>query len=195
MKLPPTIGVAGFGRCGSTMIMGMLDAGGIQPVAGTSEASYELEVDALHALTTADVVGRSVKILELWRYGPLPPAEWRIIWLDRDPLEQAKSQTKFLMSLTPGLLSVTEDEAVRRFAESYNEQRAASLGVLRRRSPVTVIQFERVLANPSKAAKVIAGVCPEWTFDRAAAAAVVHDRGPECLPDLATEIGLSGPTS
>lgn len=200
----PTIGVCGFGRCGSTMTMAMLHAGGVPPLDIAHDLSYE--TDAPTDIYHVDLTGRAVKLLDFTTHYPLPTAppthpaahwphdvpgvyEWRFIWLDRDPTQQARSTVKLLDGLATGLIA---GDSVERLATSYARDRPAILGQLRNIGPVLVLQYERCLAQPVKAAKAIAmhvGHLPRPFFDVGAARFVVHRRGPECRPDLAFELG------
>lgn len=180
---PPAVGVCGFGRCGSTMVMSMLVAGGMTP-GNASEPPYEGDLQDLWHLP---LDGRVVKLLDSVSYYGIPPASsWRFIWLDRDPIEQAKSHVKFTESILGAPL---RDGAVEQFAESYARDRPKVLGLLRRAGGVLVMDYERVLANPRRAAKDLRKVWPELDVDRAAA--VVHERDGRCRPDLAVELAIS----
>lgn len=70
----------------------MLHLGGLMPVADSSSAGYELaSPDLFPTLTSGQVDGHAVKLLDaivmgLW---PTCDADWRIIWLHRNPREQA----------------------------------------------------------------------------------------------------------
>lgn len=189
----PTIGVCGFGRCGSTMAMAMLKAGGVPFVDGSHPDSGELRYlgpDTLAAVSH----GGAVKLLDWVLRDELPPADWRFIWLDRDPREQAKSTAKFIGSF--GFDDIDEDV----LAASYNRDRPRALGLLRALGPVLVLQYEWVLARPKKYAHQIAMFLAtngralavarpgELWFDVRAAAAVVHQRDGRCRPDLAVEL-------
>lgn len=187
----PTVGVCGFGRCGSSMAMAMLDAGGLPPVKGSQPVSYEVpDHTVMRALSAGQLAGRAVKLLDDALYA-LPPAahEWRFVWLDRDPVQQARSALK-LMHAVVGFMPTAQAEAL--MAESYRSDRPEVLGLLRRIGPVTVLRYERVLANPAKAAKRLRAVFPG--IDVAAAATVVHDRDGTCRPDLAFEMSEPGGT-
>jgi hypothetical protein len=192
-----SIGVCGFGRCGSTMAMAMLAAGGIPLAAGSNPRSGEL--DDLDGLSAVELAGRAVKLLDLVVRQPLPPANWRLIWLDRDPVQQAKSTVKFLRGIAGVDLRA---DAVDQLAASYMSDRPDALRRLRATGPVLVLEYERVLAQPKRAARRLAlhvagvddltAVRPSglW-FDVRAAAAVVHRRDGSCRPDLAFEEGVA----
>lgn len=183
-KASITVGVVGFGRCGSTMAMAMLDAGTIPPVLGSNSGSYELpDLERARLLPPSALAGRSIKLLDSINYYRLPKAqEWRFVWLDRDHVEQAKSMAKFarlFTSLAPGA-----EEAL---AQSFADDRPKTLGAYERHGPVLVLRYEDVLADPTATAVSLAEFLPG--LDISAAAAAVHKRGPECRSDLNVEIG------
>lgn len=190
------VGVCGFGRCGTTMAMAMLDAGGCLPLPGTNPGSYEFAspAEALdHPLQAFR--GHSVKLLDEQTLGPLPDVAWRFVWLDRDPLQQAISALKLLIHtgvMDPPANTTQVRYRVERLVYSYRLDRPRYLGALRRVGPVTVLRYEDALAVPKRAAKALAKVWPD--LDRQAAAAAVHDRDGGCLPDLAAEARIIGAT-
>lgn len=173
------------------MAMAMLDAGGIPPVDGTHPASFELlDITMYERITDADVVGRSMKTFANLHHATAvarTKAPWRFIWLDRNPTQQARSSLKMMAEFAPEQLGDDPDEEMRRFARGTVQERPKYLGFYRGIGPVLTLQYERVLANPAKAAKQIAAFIPG--LDRAAMAAVVHDRTGDCRPDLAFEVG------
>lgn len=186
----PAVGVCGFGRCGSTMVMSMLVAGGMTP-GNAADPPYEGDPAALHG---RDLSGTCVKLLDgagLASVPQGPTPSWRFVWLDRDPLEQAKSYVKFLRTLAPVTGVGALDRDIPALAHSYRRDRPQLLGLLRRIGPVLVLDFERVLANPRKAAKLLRREV--WPgLDVAAAAGVVHVRDGACRPDLSAEFRLIG---
>lgn len=182
------VAVCGFGRCGSTMAMAMLDAGGIPPAGGAGPHSYELpSLDAIDQLTAADLAGRSVKALDHALRQPLPPADsWRIIWLDRDPRHQARSQVKILRNLA-GVHCRTG--LPRDLIDSYRSDRPRALAALERHGPVHVATYEDAVRDPVRFALDLAAfLAPELALDSDAAAAAVHRRRPYCAPDLSFEL-------
>jgi hypothetical protein len=123
-----SVGVCGFGRCGSTMLMAMLDAGGIWPAGDVDSRSYELTDAKQMPHLPADVLaGRSIKLLDAVLYGLVPPADgWRFIWCDRQPHQQAKSQVKFFR----GAGHKVAARAVKMFEASYERDRPRALAHL-----------------------------------------------------------------
>lgn len=180
------VGVCGFGRCGSTMVMTMLVAGGATP-GGSPTPPYEGDVEEMWA---RDLTGTAVKLLDHPATFGVPYArEWRFVWLDRDPFEQARSYAKFVGQLGVELNHIK----MARLVESYERDRPKLLGQLRRAGTVLVLRYERILANPRRAARRLREVWPG--LDVNAAAAVVHARDGRCLPDLSVEHAISGGTS
>lgn len=180
----PAVGVCGFGRCGSSMTMAMLSAGGLVPAANTGPPSYELA--SIRQAYVMPLAGHSVKLLDaVLRFGVPDAPSWRFVWLDRDPVEQAKSTLKLVSAVDGGGFA---PNAVERLTRSYEADRPTILGRLRRHGDVLVLQYERVLANPRKAAKLLRReVFPR--LDVEAAAAAVHRRDGRCRDGLAFELG------
>jgi len=179
------IGVCGFPRCGSSMTMRMLHAGGIEPVEGSSPVSYELP--GLAEFADHDptmLIGRAVKLLDYvqW-YGTdaLPNVPWRFIWLDRNSRQQARSFVKFV-SAVGGALT---DADVPRIRSSFEQDRASCVAALQDVGPVLVLKYERTLRDPMAAGRQLEEFCGVLGL---AAAVMVHDRSPECAPDLAFEM-------
>lgn len=192
---PKVLAVCGFGRCGSSMAMRMLDAGGIGPVPGTSRGTYEPTTRfGTDAVQPASLHGRAVKLLDHVQHFPLPWADqidYAFVWLDREPMAQARSLVKFLR----GIAQVqVQDSAVWKLARSVREDRPRLVDELKAHGSVLELQYEQVLTDPAAAAAALQRLVEVWAgadvaarFDIAAAAAVVHEREPACLPDLAVE--------
>lgn len=197
------IGVCGFGRCGTSMLMEMLAAGGIEPAGNTAPRSHELLLggeglqDVVPRLAaTGDLDGHTVKLLDYALRWPIPTGpNWSFVWLDRDHVEQARSTMKLLGSLgalDPFPVDGTElqqrhhqwhlADQFRSFVRSYGHDRPKALGALRKLGPVVVLQYEQVLANPLRAIRHLRRIAPH--IDGVAAASVVHRRDGRCRPTL-----------
>lgn len=95
MQSDELIIVSGFGRCGTSLVMQMLHAGGIRCVG--QWPAFEDEWTARHhnsAEWMAHAMGRAIKLLDPHRHVPPRDLPARGIWLDRSPREQAKSIAK-----------------------------------------------------------------------------------------------------
>jgi len=121
----PTLLVTGFNRCGSSLMMKMLDKGGAEVIAENTE-SYE--VSWLADLTTpqAKVVlsqapGRAIKVLDPHlNFQHLPEGDYIAIVVERDHGEQAKSIVKVmrLVGVLDGSVSEEEERRVLRKVKS-----------------------------------------------------------------------------
>lgn len=177
--------VCGFGRCGTSMVMKMLDAGGLPPLDDASRGSYEVSVEQLLTRPPADLLGRAVKLLDHVHWhgdSTLPDAPWRFIWCERNTRQQAASMVKFLAQLAPEVRMVGNQAS--KFRASFERDQPAAIRGLQDRGPLIRLKFERVLHDPLAAAQRLADFVD---VDPYAAANAVHRRPPECAPDLAFE--------
>jgi hypothetical protein len=181
------VGVCGFGRCGSTMVMAMLDAGGCPPVIGSKSGSYEVsDVSVAMQWPAHRYSGRAIKLLDGIKHYPLTTKpNWRFVWIDRDIHQQARSTAKFFGAIA-GLSF--DDDGLRRLADSYVADRPSVRASYQSMGSVLTLSYEAVLANPLQAADDLAQLIPG--LDAKAAASVVHPRASECRPDLAFELSV-----
>lgn len=176
--------VQGFGRCGSSLTMQMLHAGGM-PCAGTfpdfepSGTGFGDRNAYLRSIANHNI---AVKVLEP-SLVPVDVAEARIIWLDRDPIEQAKSALKFLGQ--PGTR-----EQVRALSSSYKRDRkpAREAGGCNKH-PTLTLRFEDLIESTDQSVMAICSwALPVWPrFDMGAMMDCVRSRGTygsRCLPFL-----------
>lgn len=181
----PVILVCGFGRCGSTMVMTMLQRAGL-PVAG-SAPDFE-DSRALHdPRWVAQQNGRAVKLLDPHRF---PPARgsYRAVWLARDPWQQARSMAKMLRSL--GGIPISHADLYG-FTDSYRRDHPKAMQALAQvGAPVLTLRFEEILADPVAAAEALARFIGR-SLNVATMAAVVQPRTPECQPGLDIEARLA----
>jgi hypothetical protein len=125
--------------------------------------------------------GGVLKLLTPHRMTPPVGGEYRWLWLDRDPVEQKKSQHKTAAWMKR-----------KRMPFKLKKWRAASLETIARvGGPLLMLQYEYILADPIRYAEIIGVFC--GGLDPAIMAAQVRDRGPECLPHMAE--GVFIPTS
>lgn len=194
--------VAGFGRCGSSLMMQMLQAGGF-PCFG-SRPAYEDDVSMFCNLTPDWLNlqrGKAVKILDpqLADHGMFFGIPRIVIWLDRDPEQQAKSFIKF-GRLVCGL--PFSRSAVRPLAKAFLKDRPLAhkaLGIDQCKS--LHVKFEDIIHSPHDVAAEIANLLYPVQFDQARAAKTVVRRNSDCLSGLlelpllsalSTEIQLYG---
>lgn len=176
---PITI-VAGFGRCGSSLVMQMLAAGGM-PTPYSEYPSYEVQNGT--QLLIAKLYGAAIKTLDPHINRPPPGLPYRFIWIDRDPVEQAKSMVKFVGAVSNVKL---KGDAVATLAASFKKDRPKANAVMLHYAKchqILKLKFEEILADPAGTAKKLHDFCG-GKLDEAAMAAAVRPRGPECLPYL-----------
>ena len=180
--------VSGLGRCGTSLLMQMLAAGGAPICPGINWPDFEHDANAGEALLPDDAAG-VLKWLDPQRFEP--PVFHRAVFLTRDSKQQAKSQMKML-SAWAGAAPVRAD--VRRMARLLERDKEPALAALRKRGTFILNDsFEELITNP---AGVLAGVtrCFGMSIDHAKALACVRKRSSDCLPYMLEErILLEGP--
>lgn len=183
--MEPVYLVCGFGRCGTSMVMQMLAAGGL-PCTGTYPIFEATLPTGADAAWWAAQRGKAVKILDLLGTPGfrLPAGYYRAIWMDRRPAEQARSQSKFNAVFSPAEQRYIDTRANRRAIETaLIRDRPKAIQALRRlcaEEPL-ILPFEDVLNAPDSTARRLA----EWTgrpLAVAAMAAQVAERSPACYP-------------
>ncbi|MCS0501575.1 sulfotransferase [Ancylobacter mangrovi] len=181
----PNIFVAGLGRCGTTLVMTMLDRGGF-PVVG-SRPAYELDEmrpGQHQEATLRQMRGRAVKWIDPTAF-PVPIGTRALtVWMHRDPIQQARSQMKLL-----GLEANRQD--ARRMAARLRADELRARETVRRLGPVLDIAFESILQDPTGTAiRLSVFLEGHGKLETAPAASVVIPRSPLCAPDLSIEFHL-----
>ena len=178
----PTVIVAGLGRCGTSMVMQMLAAGGIAMV-GTFPDFEDMDTDRQRGLNPAAwlarCAGRAVKVLDPQRVPPPAGQSYRTIWLTRDPEQQGRSQIKLIDAHPSRAMRKAMAQSIRRDA-----RRALAAADLSGR-PMLHLTFEQILGDPFTTAAAIVEHVGADQFGEGAAwrmATAVMPRGPHCLP-------------
>lgn len=164
--------------------MEMLRRGGIEPF-DAQEGSHEcLRVTELpdRSAWVENAVGMSLKCLDPDVYTPPKGLRYRVVWLDRDRTEQAKSLCKFMRMIWD---VETKDDAVEMLAPSFDLTKTVALSVWKDRgAPVRMMSFESIILYPRRSARRLAkffDIPPERVDEMAAA---VRIRSTECYPGL-----------
>jgi hypothetical protein len=165
------------------MLMQMLHRGGM-PCVGDWPAFEPEEAKAPTPEFIAASAGKAVKILDPQRVGL--PGNVRVVWLDRDHAQQAKSHAKFL-GVMMGLH--VDRDGRRKLAASMVRDTHAALALIGSR-PVIRLRFEDALAEPRGTALLLGEFARHPGFDVDAAAAAVRKRSPACAPGLDMELSL-----
>ncbi|TDW63125.1 hypothetical protein EDF57_10680 [Novosphingobium sp. PhB55] len=180
----PTILVTGLGRCGTSLVMQMLDAAG-GPTIGAFPAFEEPAEVALRAYPerwSKLAAGKAVKILNPHLNPPPAQGSYRTIYLSRDFAEQAKSTLKFA--------GAAASRADRRTMEVQlqTEHRQAHKALIQLGTGMYFnLPFEDLITRPLECARDIASFVSarrEVPLDPHVMAACVKPRDPACLPYL-----------
>ncbi|MCA1570765.1 MAG: sulfotransferase [Chloroflexi bacterium] len=175
--------VAGSGRCGTSLVMQMLDAGGV-PCHGDWPA---FEDPALHERIveqpTTDLAGRAIKlltpVLTLDSVRRAPATSW--VWITRDIKQMAASQDKFVRMLTGrGYHGAHRRRLIRGLIE---EQRAYPDLMDTPPHRCYVLRFEDIICQPAVSARNIAAFL-DLDLDVTAMAAAVVPRSAACYDGL-----------
>jgi hypothetical protein len=185
--LSEVVVVAGLGRCGSSLTMQMLAAGGM-PCIGEPPAFEDVRFTPGARVAEdwfASLIGNAVKVLDPHHVQLPKPAPARVIWLNRDYREQAASQAKFLQAVA-GIGGV-EDVATA-FRRSMPQERREALRALAG-WPLLEQAFEALILEPAASARAI-NAFVGGHLDADAMARVVRRRPTECAPGLDMECEL-----
>lgn len=189
----PILFVTGLGRCGTTMVMQMLQAAGV-PCAGSPPAFEDIPVSpsGVDHIWLNQQGGCAVKWID--------PTVTRIrhregdhkgaaMFLTRDPVEQAKSQLK--------MLGARNDRSARRaMAKAIQRNTRHARAIVRHLFGdhfVLNLHYDKILRDPAHAAARMAYFCDTLGFafgPSGDAAAVVHKRDAECRPDMNAELSM-----
>lgn len=183
--------VCGFGRCGSSLMMQMLDAGGIKCLGeGPAYEPAEVGMNRNMKRLLFKLGARAAKILDPQR------SKWpkidgvKIIWMHRNPHEQAKSQVKFLTMLSGYQMGSMKPHTIAKLTDSFVQDLQPTMGMLKSLgADILEMHFEEVLESPLYAAQKVDAFVGH-KFDTEKAASVVIKRSHECAPGLDIEMQL-----
>jgi len=180
-----TLAVAGLGRCGLTMTMQMLDAGGLD-IFGEPPA-YEPDHYAgawkTDAVKLVDPIGNELS-------GLLPaPGTLQWLWLVRDPKQQAKSMAKLLASQKRKVDQKVDWRWLRKTIRPSTREHLRFIE--QRGEELQRIHFGGIVDGPEAYVRLLDDLvlsCAD--LDTEAMAKVVDDRSPEAEPDLSRELSF-----
>ena len=180
----PVTVISGLARCGSTAIMQILSGpGGIPPYhdrnapdLGTKKALGLPDKSAWLAACQ----GRAVKLLDVHRRTPPPlPFPYRVIWVDRNITELAKSVGK----LTNAVMGIKpSNRNLRKWRGDIRTNRRRSLSIWQEdlNASILIIRFEELLSQPQATITTIADHLHLPDLDVAYATDTIHQRSPLC---------------
>lgn len=172
----PVVAVAGLGRCGTSLVMQMLAAGGL-PTVGTFPA-FEVPDGVAQP-------GQAVKWIDPHRLpNPFGGDDALVVWLTRDHEEQARSQLKMIRVLF-GIRAGGQRE---RFARSLERDERLAFRVIAR-WPVIHLTFEDLIRAPQvSTARLVIFLRPCFPdLDGPAMARCVLPRTSRCQPGVEIE--------
>ena len=193
--MKPVVIVAGLGRCGTTLTMNMLVAGGI-PGVGSAPAYEPPEIQNPTAEWLDAQAGHALKILDPHVAGvprmSLTSAPRRVIWIDRDVRQQTRSQAKMAVAML-GVPPLNRHALLRWEASLHGDRRDARRALIAAGCTIKrEFRFEQLLADPETVARKLADwLRPDFgDLDEVAMASVVIPRPPQCAPDMSLELRL-----
>jgi hypothetical protein len=152
----PILLVCGFGRCGTSLVMQMLDTGGV-PVIGRAPAYEEMVPPGAGVdYWRENFSGRAMKLLDPQRHRPPAGLDYRILWLDRDFHQQALSQVKLLTDLSGIKLNGPKKVIVKRMERLNILERPRAIATIRTVAGdknCASLFFEQIINAPHIAAK------------------------------------------
>lgn len=163
-------------RAGSSLTMQMLHAGGYQCVGRWPDFEVEQTEGTNEWLRRCE--GMAVKVLDPHRYRPPPGPDYRVIWIDRDVRQQAKSTIKAQREMAGMNVHRSHLKDMERL---IRESRKPALDTWRSvGARMLMMRFERMVLGKHEAAEDIAKFIGADLDTEAMAAAVVKRR-PGCL--------------
>lgn len=193
----PAIVVAGLGRCGTSLMMQMLHAGGVPCVGDWPDFETNASMPGLFAPSSfAAIRGKAIKLITPadLPIGAMP--NHVVIWLDRDPQEQARSQLKMLDGI--GAPVANNRKSMRAFVAGLRRDRPlnmAAVGV--GRLPNLRLSFERLITRPAHTVDALEAFLLSHGYDavdRQAMQQQIQPRSAACYPGMMEVELLSSPS-
>lgn len=196
--MKPIVIVAGLARCGTSLMMQILDSAGIPCDGRYPDFEGPLASSALKGDFAGDWLeawrGYAFKFLDpqrvAGRWLPIIPADAIIFWMRRNPREQAASQVKLLR----GHGAVVDARSARRAGEKslVRDTTSALAGLRMTGATVHEISFEGLISRPDD---ITEGICkilaPSFGgLDAAKMRRCIIPRPVGCLPDRELEAEL-----
>lgn len=181
----PAIVVAGPGRCGSSLTMQMLHAGGIPCVGEWPDFEDERAGIPLNRPWFEGLHSVAVKRLDIHRDSTMPRSAI-VIWLDRDHDQQAKSTLKLLKSQFSG---ISDNRQARRAIEASLARDAVTckIAILKTHFPSMAVRFETLVSDPRGVVAIISAHIKYnagYDLDQEKAITALIPRSPNCLPNM-----------
>ena len=187
IPIPLTI-VSGFGRCGTSLMMRILEIGGIPPIDGRRNARYEIQDTGKAPLIKENekfFMGKAVKypyptILQLDKYKC--PAT--VLWMTRNRVEQVKSVKKWQKDVRGGGGLIDIDMPSGELIELWDKQEVDTLQYLNKLNKIRteIIPFEVLINTPKHVAKFLVRLLDIPKARLSKMSKEVRSRSTDCLP-------------
>lgn len=181
-----TIVVSGLTRCGSSMMMQMLYAGGCpiscEPGNELISGEHSDQLSALRDIALGLTTGMAIKCLDPHNFILPPDKKYIFIWMKRDYKEQSKSIAKFMQML----LGVKESKRTlaRKFEQSLPSE-TRKCWRMYADHPMIEVRFEDVIANPKEEAIRVADFIKDVVIlDTDKMTSVVINRSTDCYSGM-----------
>jgi hypothetical protein len=185
--MKPIIIVTGCGRCGSTLLMRMLHAGGV-PVIVDNYVSFELKESYFlnHKMITSRFKpGHAIKIIDLFKHKFELTKDFKIIYLKRNIREQGKSQIKLLRETGAVINGSQPHKTMARQIDADNKK---ALQLFRaKKYNLLVVNFEDLLNSSFETTHEIYHFINDMTLDGEAMLRQIKTRSTDCAPDMSIE--------
>lgn len=184
----PCIVVAGMGRCGTSLTMQMLSAAGVTCIGTWPD--FETDASSIEGFDATEFAGLSDCAIKLIDPANLPVGDMPnhiVVWLDRDPKQQAKSQVKLLnaMGFNLGRDAVKAVAADLRKSRDRHRARVGIVGG----NPAITLRFEDLIAGPYAIERLSSFLSEYgWNVSPSVMAAQVRARHSDCLPGFLEDV-------
>ncbi len=192
MEKDEIIIVAGLGRCGTTLMCRLLHNAGLETysknlVSYESDDTQELYEKDNHFMMDR-VTGKVIKLIDLHRLF-LPPAyRYRVIWMQRDHKQQAKSHIKWIKHLDLAPFNIGTDRYS--LKTMMDRDTVTNIKKLERlKIPYLRVCFENLINLPKLQLPNVAnfvGLQPEKLME--CGNEIIIKRDTACAPDLSIEL-------
>ena len=183
--------ISGLGRCGTSLVMQMLDAAG-HPVFGRYPAYEEDETSPENI--SCDFLeqhkGKAIKVIDPHRAEPGIFKKCRVIFMSRNIEQQALSQIKFA-SFFMGIEETPSRKVKMKMMAALDRDHARATRQLALADDYMFADFEEVLEDPEYFLKRVSIFSWNQNLDIKKGAEKVIPRSPRCYPGL-LEIALLG---
>lgn len=181
--MKPIIAVTGLGRSGTSLMMRMLNEGGVTAYADEN-VTFEFANCQRPEAIIDHCPGKCVKLMDPVRWKPPRGYKYLFIWMQRDFKQQAKSHAKIQRELHH--LHPTR-EHIRRYQRQFKAETIQAKKLLQsyENSRLITVNFEDLLKKPlEESRRILYFLQPHFQPSPSLMARQVVNRKPDCLDGL-----------